>query len=262
MKRDISFISYVAVLTALTGIANAIPPTPVAAKNSFSIPQFYAGLSGGFENFTGHRSEKLISTAPLASESHTFSDNKKFFSRADIALSAIAGFLWRIPNLPLSIGPEIYLGQGTGKDTVKSTYSDNLAGEGRTYTADFKRKLFYGILVRTGWNFWQDYFGYLSLGLDFSQFRTDREMITRTNFNPPNVNTLRQTKKLTGFVAGIGVEKRFGSFCVGMDFKRIAYKQQNFFDILKPDPGISPNQLAFSAKPRIYSLSLRFSYFF
>lgn len=264
MKHSISFKIALLSLSFLIGGVNAQPnPTPTPSQRSMNIPQFYAGISGGFEHFTGHRSEKLISTDPANSESRVFSDNKKFFSNADIALSGIAGFLWKIPNLPFSIGPEVYLGQGNGRDLIKNTYRDNLAAETRTYSAELKRKLFYGFIVRAGWNFWKDYFGFLSLGIDSSQFMADRLMITDTNnINGSNSNTLRKTKRLSGTVMGIGFEKRFGSLCVGIDLKRIAYKSQRLFDTLNPDPGINPNQLAFSVRPKIYSLSLRLSYLF
>jgi len=259
MNNKTTLMAVCALLTASTGTVNAnTTPAPAPIQSSTSFPQFYAGLSGGFENLTGHRSEELISTDP-ASTPQTFSDNKKFNARADIALCGIAGFLWKVPNLPISIGPEIYLGQGSGSDVVKKTYDDARAGEVRTYSAEFKRKLFYGIMVRSGWNFWKEYFGFISLGADFSQFMTDRLMVTNA---ADNQNSFRGRKRLTGFLTGIGLEKRFGSMCVGIDFKRITYKQQNFLDTFNPTPGRPPNQLAFSAKPRVYSLSLRLSYFF
>ncbi|MDF3034327.1 MAG: hypothetical protein K0R76_1281 [Alphaproteobacteria bacterium] len=240
-------------------------PTPInsmmTSSASATRPQFYVGLSSGFENLSGRRSEELIAD-PIFAQSTIFSNNQKFSSRADIALSAIAGFQWGIPNLPLSIGPEIYLGKGNGSNLVKINYHDAIAAENRTYAAEFKRKLFYGFIVRTGWNFWKDYFGFLSLGIDMSHFMTDRSMLTNTNLPNFNFQTLRRTKKLSGFLMGIGIEKRFGCIGVGIDLKRVTYRQQNFFDTLNPDPGTPPNQLSFSVRPKIYSLSLRISYLF
>ncbi len=261
MKHRIPLIVAFLLLNPLAERVNAqSAPAPTPTQSSTDMPQFYVGLSAGFEHLTGYRSERFISHNP-PSTSKVFSDNKKIFSRSDIALSGIAGFLWKIPNLPLSIGPEVYLGQGNGRDVVKSTYHDALILENRTYTAELKRKLFYGLMVRAGWNFWKEYFGFLSLGVDFSQFMTDRLMIT-DNANPLNFNTLRKTNRLTGFLMGIGIEKRFGSLCVGIDLKSITYKKKSFFDTLNPDTVLAPNQLEFSARPKIYSLSLRISYLF
>lgn len=263
MKHKILLITTFLLLNPLAKGVNAQPaPVPDPPQSSTDLPQFYAGLSAGFEHLSGKRSEKIISNNAF-SESRVFSDNKKFSSCSDIALSGIAGFLWKIPNLPLSIGPEVYLGRGKVSHVVKDTYHDAAAVENRTYTAELKRKLFYGLMVRAGGNFWKEYFGFLSIGIDFSQFMTDRLMLTANNA-PLNSNTFRKTKRLSGFVMGIGVEKRFGSMCVGIDLKRITYKQQNFFDTLRPDAGVpgAPSQLTFSARPKVYSLSLRISYLF
>jgi len=253
MTPKTSLMTVAAVGTLLTG---SVVSTSYA---SMKFPQFYVGIAPAFEHMSGNRSESLIAEGgnPLV---FRFSDNQKFTSRNEV-LSAIAGFQWSLPTLPLSIGPEVYLGHGNGSSLVRESYHDAAAAYTRTYTAELKRKLFYGLAIRGGWNFWRNYFGFLTLGIDQSRFSTDRFLVSNTNVPDVFSPTLRTTKTSRGFLMGIGLEKRFDSVCVGIDFKRVAYKQQNFSDTLQLDP-LASGQLSFSARPKTYSLSLRLSYLF
>jgi hypothetical protein len=66
--------------------------------------QFYAGLVGGIDRMTGRRTEQLSEAAGLT----TYTDNKRILEN-NSTISVVGGFLWKLPPLPILMGPEVYL---------------------------------------------------------------------------------------------------------------------------------------------------------
>ena len=107
--------------------------TNASAHGSNHKPiQFYAGLSGGLELLRGDHSDNLVAPAAVVAESRTFASNQSFPSSANgVAVTAMSGILFKVPNSPIAIGPEIYLGQGNKTSTFRVAYFEPNAGEDR-----------------------------------------------------------------------------------------------------------------------------------
>ena len=218
-----------------------MPPQTLAERPT----QFYAGLVGGIDQMTGRRTEQLSEAANLT----TYTDNKRILEN-NSTMSVVGGFLWKFPPLPILMGPEVYFGRGNARSTVTATTQDAL-GNNRYYSTDFRRKFFYGGLIRIGYLFCPDLLGTLSLGIDRSRFLTKRTLTT---------NFISRTKGFNGVSFGVGVEKHLGHFGFGLDIKLIQYRRQ-----LTTDPvtlNAVNRDLTFSVRPIVYSAALRFCYLF
>jgi hypothetical protein len=227
--------------------------------------QFYMGVAGGIETMAGKRSESLDEDnqnllPPLFRRIITsYTSNLSMSERSGIG-SMMTGFLWKIPNVPLLIGPEIYIGRGSTASSFSDMRLDPLHNvEIRYYTTDFQRKLFSGILIRAGYQFCEKYLAYLSFGFDRSQF-----CIIRTLRHEAAVPTtmVKSTKTLNGIVFGLGLERTFDQFVVGFDFKAIQYRTYNSIDNVQVNPGVRPAFFNFSVQPKIKMFSLRIAYRF
>jgi hypothetical protein len=208
--------------------------------------QFYAGLAGGIERMTGRRTESLSEAA----RSTAYADNKRILEN-NSTVSAVGGFLWKFPPLPIWMGPEIYLGRGNALSSVTATTPDAL-GNNRYYSTDFQRKFFYGGLIRVAYFFCPDLLGSASLGIDRSQFLTKRTL---------NTNLINRTKGFNGFLFGLGLEKHFGHLGFGFDLKLIQYRRQLTSDPVNLAAGAA-GDLNFSVRPVVYSAALRLCYLF
>lgn len=131
--------------------------------------QPYLGLSGGIDKLTGKHKDSLIE--PNGIPVVVYSSNQTLpTSGQAVSGSAIAGFLVDIPCTPIAVGPEVYIGHSNATSNFRYAYNDSAAGEDRVYTSALKRNSFYGLLLRGGVSFCQEYFAYLSIGADFSNF--------------------------------------------------------------------------------------------
>lgn len=258
MNRKFSFLALILLTQSLAGSAyaeaNAASPSPIL--NAF---QFYLGATGGMERMSGKRSDSLNEADAGGDRITTvYVDNRRMFEN-NPTLSAMTGVLWKIPSLPVLIGPELFLGRGATLSSVKDTRLD-LVPETRFYTTDFQRKLFYGALVRLGYQFCTDYLTYLSVGYDRSQFLISRA-ITNDQVNQPTTMT-QYTKWFNGFLLGLGLEKKIASLIVGVDLRMVKYRRRKFVDNMNVPQGIGPGFLSFSVRPIIYTVGLRLSYQF
>jgi hypothetical protein len=223
--------------------------------------QFYAGISGGGKQLSGRRSDSIdeedINNTPARLQT---SLRNQRISEKNAVVSIMAGFWWKMPRVPLLIGPEIYLGRGNTLSSVKDTRSDPFVpGFFRTYSTDFQRKLFGGAVIRLGYQFCENYLAYLSFGADRSQFSLERAF--RYNDDVPGT-LIKKTKGLNGAVFGAGLEKSVDKFIVGIDCRVIQYRRYNSVDPLQVSPGNEPASINFSLKPTIINLSLRVAYRF
>jgi len=207
--------------------------------------KYYVGLVGGIERMTGRRTEGLSEAAA----STVYADNKRILEN-NSTISAVGGFLWKFPPLPIWMGMEAYLGRGNALSSVTATTPDAL-GNNRYYSTDFQRKFFYGGLIRVGHFFCPDLLGAISLGIDRSQFLTKRAL---------NANIINRTKGFNGFLFGLGVEKHYGHLGVGLDLKLIQYRRQLTSDPV--DLAAGAGHLNFSVRPVMYSVALRLCYLF
>ncbi|MGV8949417.1 MAG: hypothetical protein ACOH2E_08710 [Candidatus Paracaedibacter sp.] len=243
MNRKIIFLVALVLGVSIESIrAGDDVPQPTLVERPV---QFYAGLVGGIDRMTGRRTEQLSEAAAIT----TYTNNMRMLEN-NSTISIVGGFLWKLPPLPILMGPEVYFGRGNATSSVTATTRDAL-GNNRYYSTDFQRKFFYGGLIRVGYLFCPDLLGILSLGIDRSQFLTKRTLTT---------NSISRTKGFNGFSLGGGLEKHFGHFGFGVDFKLIQYRRQ-----LTSDPVVLnavKRDLTFSVRPIVYSAALRFCYLF
>jgi hypothetical protein len=246
---------------AMVGEAYAVPvnPNPI---------QFYAGLAGGMEQMTGRRSESLDEedlNNPPARIQTIYNQNLRM-SQANPAVSLMGGFLWNMPAQPLVLGPEIYFGRGSTLHSVKDYRPDPFGalglGDTRSYTADFQRRYFFGILARAGIRFCEKYLAYLSLGYDRSQFNISGLVSLFPRSRQIKATILQKRKSYNGMVFGIGLEKEIQQVNVGIDMRLIKYGTQTFFNDLNQPAGEAPASVTLRVRPTIYSAALRVSYRF
>lgn len=219
--------------------------------------QFYAGMVGGIDRMNGRRSESLTETVAGTSRITSYTSNFRMLEN-NAYLSFMSGFLWKLPPLPILIGPEIYLGRGNTRSTITDASHVNPAnGQKRLYVTEFARKFFYGGLIRIGYHFCRDYLVSFSLGIDRSQFLTKRYFALDSTVTPTIIN---RTKGFNGVLFGLGLEKRIKSLIVGIDLKLIQYRRQLTMDPISIPT--SPAASNFSARPILYIAGLRLAYVF
>ncbi|MBX9804964.1 MAG: hypothetical protein K2Y18_04320 [Alphaproteobacteria bacterium] len=251
MNRKIFFLLMMIASLGLIGnaSANSWQDNTYCSKPIF----FYVGMSGGVERLMGRRTEVLSEGAVRTG----YTTGKGILENNGV-VSAIGGFLWKFPPLPVLMGIEGYIGRGNSLSSVIDIRADLGGVNNRYYSTDILRKVFYGGLVRIGYLFCQDNFLYVSLGLDRSQFTTKRVL---TNQPAPTLsNIINRTRGYNGFLFGFGFEKHIGHFVVGAELRNIQYKRQNPSDdvIIPPNVG----SLSMSFRPIIYSALVRFAYRF
>lgn len=232
--------------------------------HSSNTMQFYAGLSGGLERMTGRRADSITEDSPLAAGTFvTTVFANKGMNETNVATSLVSGFLWQFPQSSILLGPEIYIGRGNTISTIQDERPDLNIGGGnsfRHYSTILQRKIYTGLLLRAGYQFEENYLGYVSAGYDKGQFAVDRVM----TYEPQTLAATRatNTKWLNGLLVGFGLEKKCSSFIVGLDFRIIKYNTLRITDGLNNAVGFLPGSMNFSTSPRVYSGTLRISYQF
>ncbi len=155
------------------------------------------------------------------------------------------------------MGAEGYFGRGNALSSVRDTRA--AGANNRFYSTDFQRKFFYGGLLRVACEFCPSYLASFSLGIDRSQFLTKRIL----TFDPTVTTTfVSRTKGFNGVLFGLGFEKHFGHFGVGLDLKMIQYRRQQTADPVAVPAGQGPATMNFSIRPIIYSAAFRLCYVF
>ena len=233
----------------------------VHAKNSSpqNAVQFYAGLSGGIEWMDGKRTDSLNEDIGGARTITNYADNLNV-RRDNAVISAIGGFMWKLPSVPLLIGPEIFFGRGNALSSVRDSRLDPF-NETRFYVADFQRKHFYGILARAGYQFCNSYLAYLALGWEQGRFSLFRAISAdQVNATPTSISDTSKT--LNAILFGLGIEKRISPFNVGLDFRISRYQRITSLGKINPLPPLGTGDLYFSFRPQVYTAALRISYEF
>jgi hypothetical protein len=227
-------------------------------------PQFYAGLSGGWEWMRGNRNDSANEqgAAPGTRVTTTFADNQSISSN-NVVASLLAGVWWK-PSRSFLVGPEVFLGRGNTISSLKDSRFDVLAAATRVYVADLQRRYFYGALIKAGYQFCKTYTAYLGVGFDQSQFRATKILAVDPATGAPGTPTTfaNRTKWLGGILFGVGIEKQIECFSVGLDFRMTQYRKFSLSDSLIVNPLVAPGSMSFSTKPKVYQGSLRVCYHF
>jgi len=260
MNRKILLL--LAALVGLTFTGEAYANTSEEAyaytppESDISPVVWYAGMVGGIERMTGRRSESLTETIANVPTVTTYGiDHRMLENNGN--LSFVGGFLIGPYSESIRIGPEFFFGRGNALSNVSDTRLDPAGAINRFYSTDFQRKFFYGGLVRIGYLFCEKYFLSLSIGIDRSQFRTKRIFALDPNFV---ANVIDRTKGFNGFLFGVGFEKLFKNFIIGIDFKLIQYRRQSNDDSLVITNIPASSNL--SIRPVMYTTGIRLCYRF
>ncbi|MGV8949415.1 MAG: hypothetical protein ACOH2E_08700 [Candidatus Paracaedibacter sp.] len=215
MNRKISLIMAMGYLgMAGEAYANFQSPKPV---------QFYAGLSGGIQHMSGKRNESVFNagndTTSIFSKGSPLSTNNAHYS-------LFGGFSWNAPNVPIFIGPEIYIGRGHTEKEHRAFEIDPGTNLSRTIQTRIKQSNFLGGIIKVGANIpWQSR-AYALLGADLSQFHystfyTPRSVVALGGIGDLPPASFATTKWLRGFTWGVGLEKEYKCFRLGADIRFI-----------------------------------------
>jgi hypothetical protein len=245
-------------LTALSGqflTQSAYAYTDSSQKHCPPL-QFYAGMVGGIERMNGRRTDSLSETFGGVPITSTYAENLRMLEN-NATLTFLGGFLWKLPTLPVLVGPEFFFGRGNATSNVTDTRLNPAGANYRFYSTDVQRKFFYGGLIRIGHNFCNDYVVSLSFGIDRSQFLTKRILA----IDPlARATVIKRTKGFNGFLYGVGLERSFKHVIVGIDLKLTQYRRQLTEDPVSITTG--PANTNLSVRPIIYSAGIRLCYRF
>lgn len=227
--------------------------------SSQKFPLFYLGLSGSFERMSGKRSEYFRESDLLGGAVTQYTQGKRM-SENNVATSVLAGALGRFSPLPIAIGSEVYFGKSNTLSKIADVRQDNnIPPVNIYYSAGIQRKLYYGALLKVGYEFYQDYLASFLVGVERGQFEVSKAL----TYDPENTSAILRgkTKWASGLVLGVNLEKKIGDFNVGLDLKHIQYNRCSFIDTIE-DPLLGSSVLELSSRPQVFSTALRISYLF
>ena len=231
-----------------------------AGKSAESTtPQFYVGVSVGHDRMTAKRTEDLLTGAGTQLY---FSKNKTQRTNG-VSGKVIAGFLWTVPNTQFVLSPEVYIGHGSGQITLQESTHDpvGLGDTDKGYQSTFKQRLTMGLVLRAGFYLMDDNnFLYGLIGIDRSKFENKFTLSSGDiGINPvPNVFE-KHSKNLKSKFFGVGFERKFNSFKVGIDCRYMPYSAWKNYSKTAP---VSDDKISIQFKPKVVSTSLTFGYLF
>ena len=245
----IKSISSAIILSTLVGTAFADPSKKFNA---------YVGFSGGLDHLSGKRSEFLTEDDGGGTVVTTRISSGKSMSNSNIALSVFGGALWQPTSTSFVFGPELYFGRSTVKSRLTDVRQD-LVPQNRFYSKELERRYNYGFTARAGVKCNSLAFLF-AIGFDRGHFR-DRTVLT---YDPTNILTIRNNKSkgLSGLVLGASAEKQIQNFMVGLDFKYTKYSKLSTQHVFDAGPGLIPGTINITARPKVFTTSLRLSYLF
>lgn len=227
--------------------------------------QFYLGVSGGLETLSGRRNEVVLNnTDPQVS---TFADNKSLSSRNG-QYALFGGFSVNIPNVPIFIGPEIYLGRGHTARENSGSFIDTGNNTFRHMKTIINQSDFVGGIIQAGVNLSCQYRAFFLLGGDISKFRYSTFFVPRSALAFGALSDLpaasfATNKWLRGFVWGLGVDKQYKCFRFGADIRFMTYRTfKASYTTNSGDPIDPIDTINNSFKPRHVRFSLKLSYLF
>lgn len=248
----------IAVAILITFTIKADEPAPASIR-----PEFYIGVSVGHDRLSGKRNEDLLTHDRV----QLFFSNDKTQRTNAVSGKLITGFLWTIPNTAFVLSPEIYIGLGSGQITLQATGTardpdgDPDGDTTKNYQSTFKQTLTIGIVLRAGFYLTgNNNFLYGLIGIGKSKFQ-NTFTLTSTNVGnvPAPALVEKRTKSLKSPVFGVGFEKKFTTFKVGIDCRYMPYATWGNYSKEVP---ISEDKITIRFKPKVISTSLTFSYLF
>ncbi|MBM3632126.1 MAG: hypothetical protein FJX03_00235 [Alphaproteobacteria bacterium] len=259
MNRKLNLLFLILlVCPLLTGKTSADSSSEGSSSQIHCPSIYYVGMVGGIERLTGRRTEGLTETVAGGKVTTSYSLNRRILENSG-TVSFMGGMMWRLNPLPIYMGPEFYVGRGSALSSLVDTRPDSTTTNSRVYSTDFQRKLFFGGQLRTGFFFCKNYLASFSFGIDRSFFLTKRVLAfdARAAVSPTLVN---RTKGFNGLLFGLGLEKHWNHFLVGLDVKLIRFRSQTN-DVSLPI-ATSPAVSNFTVRPVLYSIGLRMGYKF
>ncbi len=228
--------------------------TPPANDNTV---EFYAGISLGWDHLIAKRHEQLVTDNNL---NLTFSDNKSQTGNG-LTGKIIAGFLWTIPNTAFILSPEIYLGQGSAEITKRESAHDPDANADKKFESTLRQRLTMGFILRAGFYLTnrQNNFLYALVGIDQSKF--ENKFILSSSAAGVDAPPLleKRSKFLRSPVIGLGFERKFNRFKVGIDIRYMPYSEWGKYT---KKAEVTDDVISIKFKPRIISTTLSICYLF
>lgn len=249
-----------------------------ASLSSQKMVQFYAGTSFGAQRLSGHRDERAsydpdpAGGFPTGTPDTFYFANQKPFSNINGFYLGHIGFTWDIPQTCMFLGPEIYLGRGSMHNDLNVSVKDNpnFTPTIRSVSASLRQSTFFGGAMQIGFNAKWDFMPYILLGIERSQFEYVGSYTPRSQaflalaggpgpFDDYPVTPLNKTKWLSGFMWGLGLERKIHSIKLGVDIRLIHYKE---FKAATLANAFDPETFLTAIKPKNVRFGLRISYLF
>lgn len=269
MKRKILLLA--SIMCGL-GLAGEIQASLLPQK----MVQFYAGVSFGAQRLSGHRNENAFydppgGAGPVGLRGTIYFANQKPFSNINGFYLSHIGFTWDIPQAPIFLGPEIYLGRGSMHNDLNVGVPDdpNFTETIRNVSVSLRQSTFWGGAVQVGFKMKWGCRPYMLLGLERSQFEYVGSYIPRSQaqlnlaLGGPTADypstTLNKKKWLSGFLWGLGLERQIDSIKLGVDIRLIHYKE---FKAAALANAFEPETFFTAIKPKNIRFGFKISYLF
>ncbi len=227
-------------------------------KTTDKAIEFYAGISLGWDHLIAKRQEQLVTHQ---NRILTFSDNKSQTGNG-LTGKIVAGFLWTVPNTAFVLSPEIYLGQGNAEITKKESAHDPDEPADKEFQSTLRQRLTMGFILRAGFYLTnrENNFLYALVGIDQSKFE-NKFILSSTQVGATEVPTLfeKRSKYLRSPVIGLGFERKFNKFKVGIDVRYMNYAAWGKY---AKKAAVSNDLVSVKFKPKVISTALTFCYLF
>ena len=222
-------------------------------------PTFYVGIAGSLDHLSGKRTEQLTTGA----DTFLSFSNGGSLSTNGVNAKGLLGFLWTIPSSRFVLSPEIYLGQGNVETTLQKSDEDPAIPANKGLQSSFKRNLTMGFVGRFGFYLsdCQNNLAYLLFGIDKSRFQNSFSLSSGNDALGNNVPPLfeKRSKWLKGRIIGLGFERKFNNFKLGIDVRYTFYSSWGGYS---RKAAVSDDVISIQFNPKIISTSLTFCYLF
>ncbi len=170
----------------------------------------YIGASVNYEHMNGHRSDGLRTA--LGNSALYVNDGR--ISDDAIGFDVYMGYLYRMPETNIVLGIEPFVAI-KGNDDTSSGFIEDFRQE-----AKIKRKCSAGLLLRCGYVIADNWLVYGIVGPDWGRFTYHQNELTEDTSSP----TLTSSKWLKGIRYGLGIEKEFEYFRLGIQATMTNYR--------------------------------------
>lgn len=229
-----------------------------AKSSSEKTVEFYAGISLGWDHMVAKRTEQILTQGPPSLLLY-FSDNKSQTANG-LSGKIITGFFWNIPNTTFALSPEIYIGQGSAEMTKRESVYDPTPAT-KELQSTLRQRLSMGFVMRAGIYLTncRNNFLHILIGIDQSKFE-NKFVLTNTDAlgnTPPLFE--KRSKFLRSSIIGIGFERKFNKFKLGIDIRYLNYSA---WDKYSAKAAGTHDVISITLKPKIISTTLNICYLF